>query len=66
MILFIDENGLWLSVRAGHLALRQRDGSYTWMPERIRTIVAVGKWILCNCRGVALLRKPPCRAFHFE
>jgi CRISPR/Cas system-associated endonuclease Cas1 len=42
MILFIDENGLWLSVRAGHLALRQRDGSYTWMPERIRTIVAVG------------------------
>ena len=42
MIHFIDDNGLWLSVRAGHLALRQRDGSYTWLPERIRTIVAVG------------------------
>ncbi len=42
MIHFIDGNGLWLSVRAGHLALRQRDGSYTWLPERIRTIVAVG------------------------
>jgi len=42
VIHFIDDNGLWLSVRAGHLALRQRDGSYTWLPERIRTIVAVG------------------------
>ncbi len=41
-IYFIEENGFWLSVRAGHLALRQRDGTYTWMPERVRTIVAVG------------------------
>ncbi|SRR5579883_384524 len=41
-LIFIEEDGLWLSVRAGHLALRQRDGTYTWLPDTVRSIVAAG------------------------
>jgi hypothetical protein len=39
---FIEEAGLWLSVRAGELALRHRSGRYADLDRRIKTIVAAG------------------------
>lgn len=41
-ILFIEDAGLWLSVRAGELALRQRDGIYHAISPKIKTVVAAG------------------------
>ena len=35
--------GLWLSVRAGELALRQRDGRYVDLDRRIKVIVAAAR-----------------------
>lgn len=37
---FIEDAGLWLSVRAGELAIRQRSGAYVHLSNRKRVIVA--------------------------
>jgi CRISPR associated protein Cas1 len=63
VIHFVEAPGLWLSVRAGNLALRQRTGAYVWLDRRVHVIVAVAHGFcvttpairLCSARHVELL-----------
>ena len=60
-LLFIEDSGLWLSVRAGELALRQRDGSYVHLDEHIRIIVAAAHGFCVTCTAIRY-----CSARHIE
>jgi CRISPR/Cas system-associated endonuclease Cas1 len=60
-LLFIEDAGLWLSVRAGELALRQRDGRYVHLDRRVRVIVAAAHGF---CVTSAAIRH--CSAKHIE
>jgi CRISPR/Cas system-associated endonuclease Cas1 len=58
---FIENAGLWLSVRAGELAIRQRDGRYVDLDRRIKTIVAAGHGFAVTGAAVRY-----CSAKHIE
>jgi CRISPR/Cas system-associated endonuclease Cas1 len=58
---FIENAGLWLSVRAGELAIRQRDGRYIDLDRRIKTIVAAGHGFAVTSAAVRY-----CSAKHIE
>jgi CRISPR/Cas system-associated endonuclease Cas1 len=68
---FIEDAGLWLSVRAGELALRQRDGRYVHLDGRIRTIVAAVRGfcvtnaaiLFCSARHIELFLSDDAAAF---
>jgi CRISPR/Cas system-associated endonuclease Cas1 len=68
---FIEDPGLWLSVRAGKLALRQRDGCYIELDERVRMIVAAARGVCvtnaavryCGARHIELLISDDVTAF---
>lgn len=60
-LLFIEDPGLWLSVRAGKLALRQRDGRYVHLNEHIRVIVAAARGFCVTCAAIRY-----CSARHIE
>ena len=59
--LFIEHAGLWLSVRAGELAIRQRDGRYVDLDRSVKTIVAAARGF---CVTSAAIRH--CSAKHTE
>jgi hypothetical protein len=71
VIHFVETPGLWLSVRAGNLDLRQRDGTYIWLDRRVHVIVAVAHGFcvttpairLCAARHVELLISDDTAAF---
>jgi CRISPR/Cas system-associated endonuclease Cas1 len=58
---FIEDACLWLSVRAGELAIRQRSGAYVHLSNRIRVIVAAGHGFAVT--GAAIRH---CSAKHIE
>jgi CRISPR/Cas system-associated endonuclease Cas1 len=58
---FIENAGLWLSVRAGELAIRQRDGRYIDLDRRIKTIVAAGHGFAVTSAAIR-----HCSAKHIE
>ena len=60
-IVFIEDMGLWLSVRAGELAIRQRSGVYVHLSNRIRVIIAAGHGFAVT--GAAIRH---CSAKHIE
>jgi CRISPR-associated endonuclease Cas1 len=60
-LLFIEDPGLWLSVRAGELALRQRDGRYVHLDGHIRVIVAAARGFCVTCAAIRY-----CSARHIE
>ena len=60
-LLFIEDADLWLSVRAGELALRQRDGRYIHLDGRIRVIVAAARGFCVTCAAIRY-----CSAKHIE
>jgi hypothetical protein len=60
-LLFIEDPGLWLSVRAGKLALRQRDGRYIHLDGRVRVIVAAARGFCVTCAAIRF-----CSARHIE
>src|ERR1700730_17774882 len=70
-LLFIEDAGLWLSVRAGELALRQRDGRYVDLDERVRAIVAAARGFCvtspairhCSAKHIELLISDDAAAF---
>jgi hypothetical protein len=52
--------GLWLSVRAGELALRQRDDAYTDLDRRLKIIVAAAHGFCaairhCSAKHIVLI-----------
>jgi CRISPR-associated endonuclease Cas1 len=69
--LFIEDAGLWLSVRGGMLAIRQRDGHYIDVSHKIKTIVAAGHGFAvtsaavryCGARHIELLISDDVAAF---
>ena len=68
---FVEAPGLWLSVRAGELALRQRDGRYVDLDRRIKTIVATARGFCvttpairyCGAKHIELLISDDAAAF---
>lgn len=60
-ILFIETPGLWLAVRAGELALRQRDGRYVELDKRIKVIVAAARGFCVTSAAIRF-----CAAKHIE
>jgi CRISPR-associated protein Cas1 len=58
---FIEDPGLWLSVRAGELAVRLRDGRYVHLEERVRTIVALAHGFCITSAAIKY-----CSAKHIE
>jgi CRISPR-associated endonuclease Cas1 len=70
-LLFIEDPGLWLSVRAGELSLRQRDGRYIELSPKVKTIVAAGHGFAvtsaairhCSLRHIELLISDDAAAF---
>ncbi len=58
---FIEDPGLWLSVRGGELALRQRDGRYTDLPPPVKTIIAAGRGFAVTSAAIR-----QCSAKHIE
>src|ERR1700730_11908072 len=70
-LLFVEDAGLWLAVRAGKLALRQRNGHYVHLDEHIRVIVVAAHGFcitvpairFCSARHVELLISDNVAAF---
>jgi hypothetical protein len=58
---WIENPGLWLSVRAGELAIRQRDGHYVDLSRRIKTIMAAAHGFAVPSAAVRY-----CSAKHIE
>jgi CRISP-associated protein Cas1 len=58
---FIEDPGLWLAVRAGELALRQRDGRYVDIDRRIKVIVAAARGFCVTSAAIRF-----CAAKHIE
>lgn len=58
---FIEFPGLWLSVRGGELAIRQRDGRYIDLDRRVKVIVAAARGFCVTSPAVRY-----CLAKHIE